>query len=249
MRVTRLRLVTRPPHVVVRRLSAVARAPQVYDVAIVGAGVVGATLACSLLNTPALRDLRVAVIEPRSPAPLSWCAEQSIPDQRVYSISEAGRASLTAAGAWSAIEAAGRAPAFSRMHVWDALGPGSLSFSASDAGAEQLGWVVEGRVLQAALWAELERLAASSRLELLCPATVSSASFPLPWNALPTGSPVSAPSQAAGTNSLAELTLGDGSIVRALLVVAADGANSKVRSLAGIGEGSCQFSELSPTRV
>lgn len=225
-----------------------------YDVVVVGAGVVGATFACSLLKTPSLGHLRVAVIEPRAPASLQWCREQTVPDQRVFSISEAGRDALQFAGAWDAIACGGRAAAFSHMQVWDALGSGCLRWSASDVDTDQLGWVVENRVLQAALWAQLELCASSTVadsgacLDLICPATVVSARFPrpAPWEApfvgadggVATGSghAASAPLGGAGeTDSLAELTLSDGSVVRASLVVAADGAQSKVRSLAGIG--------------
>ena len=216
---------------------------------------VGATFACSLLKTPSLGHLRVAVIEPRAPASLQWCREQTVPDQRVFSISDAGRNALQFAGAWDAIASGGRAAAFSHMQVWDALGSGCLRWSASDVDTDQLGWVVESRVLQAALWAQLELCASSvladsgSCLDLICPATVVSARFPrpAPWEgpfigadtsgaATGSGEAASAPLGGAGeADSLAELTLSDGLVVRASLVVAADGAQSKVRSLAGIG--------------
>ena len=121
------------------------------------------------------------------------------------------------------------------MQVWDALGPGCINFSAEDVGEENLGWVVEGRVLQAALWSELGRLCAQrgEQFELYCPSTLSAASFPPPGNTLPTGVKASAPM--APDCALAKLTLSDGLILNAHLVVAADGAQSKVRAFAGIG--------------
>jgi 3-demethoxyubiquinol 3-hydroxylase len=195
-------------------------------------------------RTPQLRDLRVAVIEPRAPTLLRACAGQEIPDARVFTITPSSRASLVAAGAWDAIERT-RAPSFTSMHVWDALSPAHVRFEAASVGLEQLGWVVENRVLEAALWEELESLAGSSagRLRVICPAAVTGLRLPTSAPREPRGATSATDSRGGDArpaarhhdSGLAELRLADGRILRAHLVVAADGAQSKVRELAHIG--------------
>ncbi len=83
---------------------------QHYDVIIVGGGMVGATLACSLGGSA----LKVAVIEGRPPQPFDQ--EQPL-ELRVSAISIASRRILEGVGAWNNIAAMRLCP-FRRMKVW-----------------------------------------------------------------------------------------------------------------------------------
>ncbi|MBS0569016.1 MAG: UbiH/UbiF/VisC/COQ6 family ubiquinone biosynthesis hydroxylase [Proteobacteria bacterium] len=131
------------------------------DVAVVGAGMVGAALALAL----AREGFEVAVIEPRAPKP--WNAQDEI-DLRVVALAPSSVELFTRLNVWHEIAAA-RASAYRRMRVWDALAPGKLDFDAADEGRAALGWIVENRLIQWMLWQALQR---DARITLHCPATV-----------------------------------------------------------------------------
>ncbi|WP_434772832.1 2-octaprenyl-3-methyl-6-methoxy-1,4-benzoquinol hydroxylase [Pseudomonas entomophila] len=128
-------------------------------------------------------------------------------EPRVSALSVASQRILQRLGAWEGIERRRSCP-YTDMQVWDGSGTGQIHFSAASVHAEVLGHIVENRVVQDAL---LERLLDSdvgllpgARLEQL---------------------------RHSGDDWL--LTLAGGRQVRTPLVVAADGARSAVRLLAG----------------
>jgi ubiquinone biosynthesis UbiH/UbiF/VisC/COQ6 family hydroxylase len=126
------------------------------DVAVVGAGLVGASFARALDGT----GLRLALVEPAlPPAPTErW-------DSRIYAISPGSVAFLRSVGAWGAIDAS-RVQPVRRMAVsGDAPGAG-ITFSAYDAGVPELAHIVESGRLQRALW---NGLSVQSNLALHCP--------------------------------------------------------------------------------
>ena len=180
---------------------------QIHDVAIVGAGMVGAALALDL----AARGFDVAMIESRAPAP--WRAEDDV-DLRVVALAPSSQVLLAKLDVWPVIEAA-RASAYGRMHVWDALAPGSLTFDAADEGAASLGHIIENRLIQSVLWQAIER---NVGIALRCPARVDATEID------------------SGERDRAQrtLVLDDGSRLAARLVVAADGGDSALRGMLGI---------------
>lgn len=123
------------------------------DVLIVGGGPAGACIGALLARGQAgdARPLRVTVLEPRRPAPVS---DDAPIDSRVVAISRASERILRAAGAWDRI-AGSRVCGYERMRVWhESVGtgdPGVLVFDAAEAGEPNLGSVIESRLLQAAL--------------------------------------------------------------------------------------------------
>lgn len=175
---------------------------QEFDLVIVGAGVVGAALAAALCDS----GLRIAILDAREPprfdAKTDW-------DLRVFALSPASRQLLDTVGAWKSIPA-GRICAYTAMRVWDATGRGRIHFDCAEVGAEALGYIVENRLLQHALWQRLEQ---ARNLTAIYPAQPEALQF--------------GPEHA-------ELTLKDGQRLHARLLVAADGAESAVRKLAGI---------------
>ncbi|HET9190292.1 MAG TPA: UbiH/UbiF/VisC/COQ6 family ubiquinone biosynthesis hydroxylase [Rudaea sp.] len=134
----------------------------IHDVAIVGAGMVGAALALAL----AREGFDVAVIEPR--APKLWNAQDEV-DLRVVALAPSSVELFDRLDVWKEIAAA-RANAYRRMRVWDALAPGQLAFDAADEGRAALGWIVENRLIQSVLWQALQR---EARITLHCPAKVT----------------------------------------------------------------------------
>jgi 2-octaprenyl-3-methyl-6-methoxy-1,4-benzoquinol hydroxylase len=168
--------------------------------------VVGAGVvgACAALAL-ARSGLRVALIEARVPAP----RDDEARDLRVYALSPGSIAQLHALGVWNTI-AARRAQPYREMRVWDAAGNDELHFRAADIGSDTLGRIVEQSVIQDALWAAL---GAEGGVDRRCP-----------------GSIVALEQGDAGV----VLELDDGSALSAPLAIAADGAESKLRQLAGL---------------
>lgn len=134
-----------------------------FDIVIVGAGMVGAALACALGGA----RLRVALIEAQ-PFQHDWPADSF--DQRVSAITRASQNIFQALGAWPAMCEARVSP-YRDMHVWDATGDGVIHFDSADIGEPLLGHIIENRVIQSAL---LKRVAELDTVELITPASVVS---------------------------------------------------------------------------
>jgi 2-octaprenyl-3-methyl-6-methoxy-1,4-benzoquinol hydroxylase/2-octaprenylphenol hydroxylase len=134
----------------------------VHDVAVVGAGMVGAALALDLSRA----GFAVAVVEPRAPAP--WRAQDEV-DLRVVALAPSSAELFGRLDVWKSILSA-RACAYRRMQVWDALAPGSLEFDAASYGESALGWIVENRLIQHVFWQAFQN---DARIALHCPARVT----------------------------------------------------------------------------
>lgn len=175
------------------------------EVIVVGGGLVGAALACLLGEA----GVAVTVLDAR-PGPLDGEAVgRGQPAQRVSAVTPVSQRLLTRLGAWPAM-AARRVTPYTGMQVWDAEGNGEISFDADQAGTDVLGHIVENDVVLAALEARLARLPSVTQV------------FGARLDAMQT--------TAVGRR----LILADGQRYFAPLVVAADGARSQVRELAGI---------------
>lgn len=176
------------------------------EVVIVGAGMVGAALACLLGEAGvevALVDAREALLDPEA-------VGRGQPAMRVSALTPVSQRLLERLGAWEWM-AARRVSPYRHMQVWDAEGSGEVSFSADQAGVPILGHIVENDVTLAAL----ER-----RLRVL------------PSVQLVLGGRVAGLEAAEG--EARRVRLADGRCLAAPLVVAADGARSPLRELAGI---------------
>ncbi len=128
-----------------------------YDVVIVGAGIVGATLACALATS----RLRIAIIEYEPPV----TAPTGDYDLRVSAISPGSWAILAGVGAAAGI-AQERICPVEEMHIWDAAGTGVIHFDSADIGEPQLALIIENNAIRAALTACIERC---SNVQLWCP--------------------------------------------------------------------------------
>jgi 3-demethoxyubiquinol 3-hydroxylase len=150
------------------------------------------------------KGLQVALVEAQAPAP--WTP--ATPDLRVYAFAPDNATLFGVLGVWAPVAAA-RIQPYRRMRVWDAAGGGELRFDADRLGQAQLGWIVEHGLLVDRLWAELP--AAGVRLH--CPARVTAL---------------------AQDDAAVRLDLEDGTRMVARVAVAADGAESSLRALAGV---------------
>lgn len=179
-----------------------------FDVVIVGGGMVGASLALKFSQA----GLKVALLEKTAPVPLSPTAAV---DLRVSAINRRSEAWLDSLGAWSLLPPERLCP-YQRLQAFEVaagrqtlFGPADLTFTAAEISQPHLGHIVENQQLQAALWQALP-----ATVQICCPATVLSLQ--------------------QGVDSSAVQTAEFGEI-RGRLLIAADGGQSQLRSLAGIG--------------
>lgn len=179
------------------------------EVAVVGAGPIGLAAALLLTKHAGIAPRKIAVLDRRIPAPPADLA--SLPtDLRVFALSRASEKILRAADAWTDV-ARVRSSAYERMQVWHAdvppHGGDALVFDAAEIGERNLGVIAENNVMQAALLGAARRagiLLLQGELESL----------------------QRDPHVMVLKTSEARL--------RARLVIGADGAQSRVRELAGL---------------
>jgi 2-octaprenylphenol hydroxylase len=180
-----------------------------FDLIVAGGGMVGAGLAALCRCYRPTDGLRVAVLEPRPASPPG--ASEPM-DLRVSALSRASQALLERTGAWPEVLARGASP-YERMVVWDERGTpegeGAIRFDAAEIGEPDLGHIVENRAVQAALTGRAVQHGVTilrTGLETL-----------------------------EVRDDAVVITTGDGRRLSAALLVGADGGESVVRRLAGIG--------------
>ncbi len=175
---------------------------QQFDVILVGGGMVGAATAIGL----AKQGLQVAVIE--SFAPEAYSPEQAL-DVRVSAISVASEQLLEQLGALESLLNMRNVP-YQGLETWELDGC-ITQFHSSQIGASHLGHIVENRLVQLALWEQMQQWDA---IKLFCPERVAT------FSRLTDG---------------VSVHLQSGIQLEAKLLIGADGANSQVRQWAGIG--------------
>lgn len=129
-----------------------------YDVAIIGAGMVGATLA-SLLSRS---GFTVALVEAFEPRPFENEVDVGL---RVSAISPGSTAILDQAGVWKPICEQRNRP-YRRMQVEDGVELDPLLFDAPQFNLERLGTIVENALVQWSLWQEVK---SGGQVDLYCP--------------------------------------------------------------------------------
>lgn len=119
------------------------------DVAVVGAGMVGLTLA----NLLCKQGKSVAVID-RSQ--ITTFENDRTIEARVTAVSPGSQAIFEYVNAWQHMQAK-RVLAFTKMHVWDEAGEAAIDFSADAMQTDNLGHIVENLVIQTSLHEALQQ--------------------------------------------------------------------------------------------
>ena len=167
---------------------------------VVGGGMVGASIAAFL----AQQGWQVALIE--AVAPAAYQPEQPA-DLRVSAINQRSQRWLEQSGAWQVASQMRLCP-YRRLQAFEQPDH-VVEFTAESIGQEQLGHIVENRLLQLAIWQQFPE-----QLTLYCPAKVT---------------------RVQQDARQVSLELDDGQCLQSRLVIAADGARSELRQLVGIG--------------
>lgn len=178
------------------------------EIAVVGAGIAGLSAALSLSQAG------LKVVHVRQSEPPAGSLDEARPfDRRVYAIAPASRALFEAMSVWESLPAGRIAPVYD-MRVYPAPDQYAreLHLSAYEAGCEALAWIVESGMLISVLEQALRFAKVRSVVGTV-------ANF----------DPLARARHSA-------LTLADGQVIEAQLVVAADGAGSPLRGLAGIAQ-------------
>lgn len=183
--------------------------PSHVDIAIVGGGLVGASLACALAPLAERQGWRVAIIEAM---PLPARGEPSYQpsfDERSSAIALGSRRHFEHIGVWAHM--AEHASPIRHIHVSERGRLGATHMQAQDVRADALGYVIPNAWMGKVLMARLDALP----VQRYCPAQVISA------DPRPNGY---------------RLTLDDGQVIDTQLMVLADGGRSPIKSLLGIDD-------------
>jgi len=131
-----------------------------YDVAIIGGGLVGASLACALEPL----GLKVALIE----AVAFRAASQPSYDDRTLALSASSCRILEGLGVWPSLQS--NATPIREIQVREYERPGRVVLEPGELGLDRFGHVVEARIFGAAVMDRISRL---DKLDFFCPAAVT----------------------------------------------------------------------------
>ncbi|PCH59654.1 MAG: hypothetical protein COC05_06475 [Gammaproteobacteria bacterium] len=177
-----------------------------YDIIIVGANIVGATLACALADS----GLKLLVIDAYKPD-FEWAnnTNDDTYDLRVSALTSASSNLFEKLGIWPKLIKQRPSP-FRALHVWNEDANNKLNFDSADIGDACLGHIVENRRVQHALH---QALAYRRSVELKLGVSLETLNI---------------------NKYSATITTNDNKSITAKLVIGADGTRSKVRELANI---------------
>ena len=178
-----------------------------YDLAIVGGGIVGLTLACALKDS----GLSVVLIEAK---PHSVAAAKG----QAYAVHMLSRRIFEGIGIWDKILP--QIATYRQVRLTDADHPGVVEFQPADLGTEALGYVAEHQALLTPLQ---EFLQECTNVFYLCPAEVVKTQY-----------------EPGGVEIDLKVD-GESRTIRTRLLVAADGARSRIRTAAGINTRGWQY--------
>lgn len=121
-----------------------------YDIIIVGGGMVGAALACALAQRT---SLSILILEAQSHLP-TWSAQHY--HHRVSAIALSSQRIFQSLQVWDEIKN-NRISPFTGIHVWDAAKQGAIHFDCYEIAESVLGFIIENNLIQSVLQKKLEQ--------------------------------------------------------------------------------------------
>ena len=185
------------------------------DVVVVGAGIVGATTALCLAQL----DINILILDAGKPC--KW--ETSDINPRVSAINIASENVFKHLNVWQEIRTR-RLTAFNKMSVWESGACGQIDFAAADIAQPHLGHVIENDVIIKSLQKEIAKRR-NITIKFATRITELDRAY-----------------ESANPSSI-RLALSDGQHIDAQLLVAADGAHSFTRELAGLDTRSISYEQ------
>eukprot|EP01023_Acetabularia_acetabulum_P000147 TRINITY_DN1006_c0_g1_i1.p1 TRINITY_DN1006_c0_g1~~TRINITY_DN1006_c0_g1_i1.p1 ORF type:complete len:432 (-),score=87.60 TRINITY_DN1006_c0_g1_i1:1375-2670(-) len=179
-----------------------------YDVVIVGGGMVGATMAAALSHDVFTKGLRMAIID-RAEKPQIQEELNITPDARVSTVTPRSQALFEKVGMWEQLKPP-KSRAFASMQVWDNIGSGYIHWESQDSLKDVMAHVVENSLIQQVAIGQLQ-----DNVECLWSSQVANV-------VLPQGN----------MTSPAKIQLQEGDELLAKLVIGADGGKSVIREMA-----------------
>ena len=183
----------------------------IYDVIICGGGMTGAAMALCIANL----KMTVALIETSQPS--KFLKDQKF-DLRVSAVSPQTVALLNSLGAWENILKMRCCP-YRELRVWEKDGFGDITFDANQINRTELGFIAENRVIQLALWRQIET---KNCIDVYCPNVCER--FECRANTI-------------------SVNLNDGTRISGNLLIGADGAKSAVRTAFSIGSSQHKYNQ------
>ena len=191
-----------------------------FNIIVSGGGMVGMAVA----NALAQSDFKVTVIESRRPQ--SFDISQDY-DLRVSAVTLETVDFLKNIDVWDSVIGT-RTCFLKAMRVWEESGFGDVTFDAKTIEEDNIGFIVENRILQLALW---EKAKSDANIKIFCPETHTNIHV---------------------DNDQVEVTLSNGEKIYSKLLVGADGARSSIRDQFSFGVNSkpVSYTHLTlPTKV
>jgi 2-octaprenyl-3-methyl-6-methoxy-1,4-benzoquinol hydroxylase len=188
-----------------------------FDCTIVGGGMVGAALALGL----AKRGFSIAVIERHEP---SEYKDSQTPDIRLSAFNMHSIKLLKELEAWQHVLQM-RYRSYNCLKCWDGETPAlsssqqATSFHADEVNEQELGYFVENRLIQLALYAEIKS-SYHDKVDFIFEQSITNID-----------------------SELATVQLANNTIIKSEVLFGADGANSLVRQAAGIGTTGWQYAQ------
>ncbi|KAK3335750.1 hypothetical protein B0T19DRAFT_436577 [Cercophora scortea] len=205
-----------------RDYSSAAPRPDTYDVVCVGGGPAGLSLLTALRANPVTSHLRIALVEAQDLSKTkSWKLPPNKFSNRCSSLTPSSALFLDKIGAWHHLERS-RVQGYQEMQVWDGVSGARIEFDwaadSSPAAGTTIAYMTENLNLTSGL---LKRLAELGQVSVFDNAKVEKISY-------------GEETEALDLSQWPVVHLAGGKQLHARLLVGADGANSPVRSFAGI---------------
>ncbi|KAM9992333.1 hypothetical protein ACTFIY_009789 [Dictyostelium cf. discoideum] len=194
----------------------------IYDIIIIGGGLVGSTMACSIGNNNTTKHLKVALIESSKIQTVEQSISNPIPEIRTISFNNQTIELFKSINVWDTIKSTKRVNPFNQVRVWDTSGFEGIHFQDNDiidndhddddnnTTTAAMGYIIENNIVTSSLLSKVKQF---ENIELFEQLSVKSMND---YNE----------ETIRATSILPSVTLSNDQQLHAKLIIGADGGNS-----------------------